>query len=140
MAFTYVKFQTFIREVFRGNHDCESDVFKVVLCSAANAPSASGDAVLGDLTTVSLANLSGNNILSTADNLTGGTYKLTATDKLLAASGGDIGPFRYYVIYNDTHASDGLVCYFDRGAETTILDGNSLLLDFDDTEGLFQAA
>jgi hypothetical protein len=61
-------------------------------------------------------------------------------DLTLTANGGSVGPFRYVYIYNDDHASDGLICYLDYGSELTLADGEDLLIDFDGTEGLLQNA
>jgi hypothetical protein len=44
------------------------------------------------------------------------------------------------VIYNDsaTSPADALVCWFDYGSSITLLDGESLTIDFDATNGLWQ--
>lgn len=39
------------------------------------------------------------------------------------ASGGNIGPFRYAVWYDDTHASDQVAYILDLGADVTIVNG-----------------
>ena len=46
------------------------------------------------------------------------------------ASGGSVGPFRYVVIYNDTPAGDPLVAYYDYSSSITLLDGETLTVDF----------
>jgi len=54
---TYTKFQQFVEDLAHGVHNFDTNTIKVALSSAANAPSASADAVLADITTVSTANL-----------------------------------------------------------------------------------
>jgi hypothetical protein len=73
---------------------------------------------------------------------TSGTTKVVGTDTTFTASGGSVGPFRYVVIYNDTQTSpaDALVCYFDYGTSVTLADTETFTLDFDGTNGLFQAS
>jgi len=135
---SFFKFEAFIEAVHHKKHDFSTDVFKVVFSNAANAPVA-GDAVLADLTTVSAANLVSAIIAVTSSGQTGGTYKLVLTDKTLQASGGGVGPFQYITIYNDTATNKDLVGRLDYGADITIGDGESLLLDFDDANGYFDA-
>lgn len=40
------------------------------------------------------------------------------------------------MIYNDTATNDELIAWFDYGASITLLDGETLTLDFDGTTGL----
>jgi len=46
------------------------------------------------------------------------------------ASGGNIGPFRYVVIYNDSHEDDVLICFADLGESITINNGDSVTFSF----------
>jgi hypothetical protein len=142
---TYTKFNQFVEDLCHKVHDLTvstGDTLSVALCAAANAPAAT-NSVLADLTTVSLTNLSGDaNLTISASAQTSGTFKLTVSDKTLTASGGTIGPLRYVVIYNNTPSSpaDPLIAYYDYGSEITLADGESLNIDFDDSNGLFQVA
>jgi hypothetical protein len=114
----------------------------VALTNASNAPSASADAVLADLTQISYTNLSSRNITTTSYEQTSGTAKLILADLTLTASGGSVAAFRYVVIYNDTPTSpaDPLIGWYDYGSEITLASGESLLIDFDGTNGLFTLA
>jgi hypothetical protein len=139
---TFNKFQAFVEDLAHGEHDLETDQLVVALTAAANAPAAT-DSVLTDLTEIAnYANLSGStprNITTSASSQTSGTYKLVLTDLVLTASD-TVGPFRYVVIYNDDHASDGLIGYFDYGSEVTLASGETFTVDFDGTNGLLQLA
>lgn len=136
---SFTKFQPYIEKVFEKAHNMGSDQLVVALSAAASAP-VNTNAVLTDLTTVSYTNLSSRNITTSTSAQTSGTYKLVLTDLVLTASGGAVATFRYVTIYNDTAASDELVCFFDYGSSLTLADGDSLTLDFDATNGLLQAA
>ena len=136
---TYNKFQPFVLAVAHKEHDLETDQLVVALTAAANAPAAA-NGVLADLTQIDYTNCSSRNITTTSSAQSGGTYKLTLTDLTLTASGGAVGPFRYVNIYNDTHASDGLIGWYDYGSEITLASGESLLIDFDGANGLFTLA
>lgn len=134
---TYNKFQSFVEKVAEKVHNLGSDTLTVALCAAANAPVATNN-VLGDLTQISYTNLSSRALTTATSAHTTGTYKLVINDLTLTASGGAVEAFRYIVIYNDTAASDDLICWFDYGSALTLADGETLTLDFDGTNGLLQ--
>jgi len=54
---------------------------------------------------------------------------LVVADKTLTASGA-VPAFRYVIIYNDTEATDALICFFDYGSEVTLANGDTFKLDF----------
>ena len=126
---TYTKFQQFVEDLAHGVHNFDSDTIKVALSNASNAPSASADAVLADITTVSTANLDGVTLTKSSSGQTSGTYKYVPNDLTMTASGA-VGPFRYVILYNDTAASDPLICFFDYGSEVTLASGDTFKLDF----------
>jgi hypothetical protein len=135
---TYNKFNSFVQDLAHGEHDLETDQLTVALTSAANAPAAT-DSVLTDLTEIAYTNCSSRDITTSSSSQTSGTYKLVLTDLTLTASG-SVGPFRYVVIYNNGHASDGLIGWYDYGSEVTLANGETFEIDFDGTDGLFQLA
>ena len=137
---TYTKFYAFAEAVAEKKHNLGSDTLTVALLAAANAPSQSDDAVLTDITQVSYTYCSARALTISSSGQTSGTYKLVIADLTLTATGGAVGPFRYVVIYNDTATNDDLICYFDYGAEITLNDGESFLLDFSPTAGLLTLA
>lgn len=136
---TFNKFNSFVEALAEKVHNLGSDQIKVALCAAANAPVAS-NTVLANLTEASYTNCSTRNVTTSSSAQTSGTYKLVLADLTLTASGGSVGPFRYAVLYNDTAASDELIGWYDRGADVTLSDGDSLVLDFDGSNGVLQLA
>lgn len=120
-------------------HNLGGDTLKVALTAAANAPVA-GNSVLANLTEISYTNCSARTVTTSSSSQTSGTYKLVCADLTLTASGGSVGPFRYVVLYNDTATNDELIGYWDRGADITLSDGDSLVIDFDGTNGVLQLA
>lgn len=125
---TYNKFNSFVEAVCEKKHNFASDVIKVALTNAANAPVAT-NGVLVDLTTVAVTNLDTVTVTISSSSQTGGTYTAVATDLTMTASG-EVGPFRYVVIYNDTATNDELICWFDYGSEITLSSGETFTLDF----------
>jgi len=126
---TYTKFQQFVEDLAHGVHDLETDAITVALSNTA--PSASADAVLGDITTVSTANLDDVTPTVSSSSQTSGTYKLVLADLTMTASGA-VGPFRYVILYNDTAANDPLICWYDYGSEVTLAKDDTFKLDFGD--------
>jgi len=126
---TYTKFQQFVEDLAHGVHNFDSDTIKVALSSAANAPSASADAVLGDITTIAAPAVNSVTLTKSSSGQTSGTYKYVPNDLTMAASGA-VGPFRYVIVYNDTATGDPLICFFDYGTEVTLASGDTFKLDF----------
>lgn len=138
---TYNKFQAFVENMAEGVHNLQTGALTVALTAAANAPVAT-NSVLADLTQISYTNCSARVITVASSAQTSGTYKLTLTDLVLTASGGDIATFRYVVIYNDTPTSpaDPLIAWYDYGSNVTVTNGNTFTIDFDATNGFLQIA
>ena len=127
------------------NADCESDQFTVALSNTApgaesTPPTGDDDGVLANVTQVAYTYCSSRNITTTSSSQASGTYSLILVDLTLTASGGAVGPFRYVYVYDDTVTvpADPLVCYYDYGSSITLNDGETLDIDFDGTNGLFQ--
>lgn len=125
---TFNKFNSFVEALAEKKHDLSSDAITVALCAAANAPVAT-NSVLADLTTASTANLDDVTPTISSSGQSSGTYTLVLADLTMTASG-SVGPFRYVVLYNDTAASDELICYYDYGSEITMASGETFTIDF----------
>jgi hypothetical protein len=135
----YTKFQPFIEHLAEKVHNLGADTLTVALTNTA--PNAT-DATLSQITEISYTNCSSRALTASASSQTSGTYKLVLDDLTLTASGGSVGPFRYAVIYNDTPTSpaDPLIGYYDYGSSITLAAGESLLLDFNASNGVLQIA
>jgi hypothetical protein len=134
---TFTKINTFALALGQKKHNLGSDQLKVALTNTD--PTATAN-VYADLTSpLATTNLSGAtpfNITTTSWTQTGGLASLVLVDLVLTASGGDVGPFRYVVIYNDTATNDELIGYYDYGAAATITDGNTFTIDFNEANTL----
>ena len=126
---TYNKFQCFVEDICEKKHNLGSDTLKVALSNASNAPSASADVKLADITTVAVTNLDSVTLTVSSSSQTSGTYKLVLADKTMTASGA-VGPFQYVIIYNDTASNKELICWYDYGSEVTLASGDTFKLDF----------
>ena len=115
--------------------DLDSDTLKVALTntdptSGTNVKS-DGNGVLANISEISYTNLSSRTLANVTSTQTSGTYKLSADDLTLTASGGSVAAFRYIVVYNDTPTSpaDPVIGYYDYGASLTLNDGDTFTID-----------
>lgn len=131
------KFNPFVEALAEKKHNLGSDQLKIFL---TNTLPTAADAVLADITEISYTNLSSRSLTTTSSAQTSGTYKLVIQNITLTASGGTVGPFRYYGVYNDTAASDDLIVFYDFGSSITLADGQNILCAFDATLGILQIA
>lgn len=130
------KFDSFVAALANKVHDLSADSLMVALTAAANPPLAA-NTVLADLTQISYANLADRSLSTISSAQVAGVYRLIVDDKTLVAGAGNVGPFRYVIMYNDTPAGDPLICYWDLGFEITLAATEELVLDLHDTAGVF---
>lgn len=126
------KVNDFSDQLIRGIHDFDAHTFKVALTNTAPlatqtgfnttdhpAPAAAnGYTAGGGTTTISVSETSGTTTVS------GTQVQWTAT--------GNLGPFRYAVLYNDTATSpaDALIGWFDYGSSITLTSGETFTVKF----------
>lgn len=139
MIVAFNKFNTFAKACAEKVHNLASDSIKIALCASANAPVAT-NSQLSNLTEISYTNLSSRSVTTTSSAQSSGTYKLTLTDLTLTASGGAVAAFRYIVLYNDTATNKELIGYYDYGSSLSLADTDTLLVNFDDTNGTLTIA
>ena len=125
----YNKFQCFVEDLAEGKHNLASDTLKVALSSSSNAPSASLDVKLTDITTIASPAVDSVTLTVSSSSQTAGTDKLVLADLTMTASA-DVGPFQYVIIYNDTATDDPLIAWYDYGSEVTLHANDTFKLDF----------
>lgn len=126
---TFVKFQNFVEEMGKGTIQLHAAGHQLKVYLTNNTPDVAADAGKADL-----AGITEQNGYSAADiqndaSETGGTLTVTAVDVEWTATG-DVGPFRYAVVYDEDHASDALVCYWDYGSSISLANGEKFKVDF----------
>ena len=116
--------------------DLDGDTLKVALSNtdptAGTDVTADNNGVLANISEISYTNLSSRDLQTVTSTQTGGTYKLSADDLTLTASGGSVAQFQYVIIYDDTPTSpaDPVIGYYDYGSGLTLNDGDSFTIDF----------
>lgn len=138
----YQKFNAFVENVFEKVHNLQSDTLKVLLTNTAPVAANSVKADLTEISAGSGYSAGGSATTVSSSAQTSGTYKLVCADVTITAAGGSVGPFRYAVLYNDTPTSpaDPLIGFWDYGSALTLADGESIVVDFDGTNGVLQCA
>jgi hypothetical protein len=136
----YEKFEPFVEGLALGQHNLSTAVFKFALCNAANIPNLVTYNELSDLTEILYTNMGGVNPTITTSGTTGrtgGTYDLVLDDYTITASGGAVAGFRYVVVYNSSSSTvtNQLICMFDYESDLVLLNGESLVVDFESNAG-----
>lgn len=129
MAATYVKFYDFVEALGNGEHNLGSDQLECYLTNAA--PDVAADADKTDLAEITVENgYTGPKDIQNTFSETTGTGTVVAVDLSWTATSGGFGPFRYAVVFNQTHTSDGLICYWDYGSSISCNEGESFTVNF----------
>lgn len=139
---SFNKINAFIEYLAEGLIDLEGDALKIVLSN--DAPNAS-DEVLADITEIAAGNgyeAGGAEASIVSSGQTDGAYRLVLSNVTISASGGAIGPFRYFILVDDTPSSpaDPLIGWWDYGAPLTLADGESITIQFSAGDGALQIA
>ncbi len=121
---------------FNFNHS-GGHTFKIALTNTA--PDLTTVEVLADVADqISLTNLlSAGAVTITSSSQTGGLYKVVFADFDIEASGGSLAAWRYVVLYDDTASGDPVVGVWDYGSSKTLLEGDLVPFNLDQTDGLF---
>lgn len=133
---TFNKFNQHVADVWNGVHDSANDQITVALTNTA--PTAA-NSVLADITQISYTGLSSRNATTTSSTQTAGLYKLIVEDLNLTQTGSTLADWQYAVAYNSTAAGGPLIGWWDYGTAISLTDGSSVVIDFDQVNGLLNA-
>ena len=139
---TFYPFYKFYQQMMLGGYDFHNDTLKMYIASQLTDPDKTSDQYKSDVPELAV----GNGYVGPVDitnqvedyrvSYWGTTYEVAASSPggiEFAASGGAIGPFRYFIIYNENHANDGLICFYDMGSTMYLADGKTLTIGFPTT-------
>lgn len=128
---TQTKFNDYINQLHRAKHDWSTHTFKIMLTNAAPAVT---NTIKADLTEIAAGNgyPAGGPTTTVTMAMAAGVLSVSGAQATITASGGNIGPFRYAALYNDTATTpaDALVSFIDYGSALTLADGDSLTIKF----------
>ena len=139
---TFTKYQTGVAALLEAIN-AGTDAFKV--CLTNNAPVVATDTTVTagttDLATGNGYTAGGNAATIASHTQTAGVYKLVLNSPATwTASVGNIGPFRYALLYDST--TNNLIGYWDYGSALTLLgaNGDTFTVTLDATNGTFQVS
>lgn len=128
------KFYSFVENVAEGVHNLGANTLQLAL---TNTLPVNTNTVLTNITEIAYTNLTGNpgsrQFTATSSVQTTGVYALKAANITLTATGGNLGPFQYVVMYNNTATNKELIGWYDYGSALTLASGESLTITFDPT-------
>jgi hypothetical protein len=132
---SYTKYETFIEALCNKTIDAfgTTDTWKVVIHT--DAPTVATDANVSDVTQIGNSNgyTTGGENITFNSTRSGATVTATATDVVWTAVTGNLGGSttgRYFSIYDDTHASDQMICSYDYASTFTVAVGETMTVDF----------
>ena len=131
----YNKINVFVEDIFQKVHDLfgTDDLLKIVLTNTAPVAT---NTILANITQVASGNgytTDGEDTQNSGARSTG-TFTLTGTKVVWTAATGQMGPFRYIVLFNDTPSSplNPLIGWWDHGASVTLEIGETFTVKFND--------
>lgn len=139
-----VFYHNIIKVMADGLFDADTDTIKCALFTDGYTPNAD-HTVIADLGATQVADgygytTGGATVACTAtDDDANNKFVFDSANPTWTASGGAIGPFRYAVWYNDTHANDALIYLFDFGSNQTANAGAVITVTVD-AGGVFTIA
>lgn len=141
MANAFNKYNSFADEISKGGHNLQTAVFKAALTNTA--PTATDTTwSTGVYPAPAAANgytAGGNSLTTSSATTTTGTFKLVLADSVFTAAGGQMGPFRYVILYNSS-ATNKLVGWYDYLSSITLNDTETFTVDFDAANGVLTIA
>lgn len=133
---TFNKFNCLAGDIGLAKHNLNTDTLKVMLTNTAPVAT---NAVLTDITEIATGNgysAGGLTLATTSYAQASGVGKLGVTADPSFTASGTVGPFRYWVLYNNTSATKPLIGWVDRGSSITISSGDIAGPDFDQANGI----
>ena len=131
------KFLSFVEAVAEGVHDFASDSLKIALSNTAPTNTDTVFAPGGAHPAPAAANgYAPTEATLTSSGQTAGVEKLILQDVVFTAAGGQIGPFRYVILYNDDAVGDELIGWWDYGSSITLETGETFTVDLDAANGV----
>jgi hypothetical protein len=127
----YNKFFDFTEQQLIGTHDWDANVFRIMLTDTTPLQTYT---IKSQLTEIAAVNgYPGTNTTTITLSESGGVTTVQGTQITFLASGGNIGPFRYAVLYNDSAPNKNLIAWWDNGSSLTLNNGDSFVIRFSTT-------
>jgi len=139
---SYGKVQDYAEQLNKGVHNWSSHTFKIALSNSAIAATVADLSGVTQIAGTGGYSAGGYALDTVSLSETTGTAKVTIADEVITATGAALPQHRYYYIYNDsaTSPADAGVCILDYGSALDLAQNETLTIDFDASNGLWQLA
>lgn len=125
---TWKMFDAFVEDMPEKVHNLGSDTLKVALTNTL--PDQGADGALADITQIgATGGYAAATMTVNSSAQVGGTYSLAHDAVTFTPSGAAFDSARYWVLYNDTAATDELIAYLDYGISYAAPDGQPWTLN-----------
>lgn len=138
------KYYDFVNQLSVGSHNLQTAVYRLALTNTApsltdinwNTTTYPAPAAVAGYTS------GGNTPAVTSASTVNGLFKLILANTIFSASGGQIGPFRYAILYNSstTGTLNRVIGWYDYGSSFSLNDQETYTFNFDATNGVFTMA
>ena len=135
----YVKFNDFVEQLIKGNHDFDAHVFKIALTDTLpTTDQVSFDTAVAHPAPAAVNGYTaGSSVTEVTASETGGVTTLQGTQVTFIGGAGGLGPFRYAILYNDSMVApapiDGLIAFWDYGSSITLNETETFTIKFNNT-------
>lgn len=134
MAATFVKIQDFVEQLGLGVHNLNTAALEIAL-NRSDADGGAGAAVTATDTVIANIVQPTGTGYATADSQNtwaeaAGTGTLTGTATVFTAGGADWQSFQNAVLFNQTAASDPLICYWAYATDLTLGNGETFTVKY----------
>ncbi len=124
------KFNNFVHALNTGALDMATDTINVMLSNTAPVATNSlyADISGNEISSGNGYTTGGTTFTGTGSTNTSGTETVSASAVTFTASGGTIGPFRYFIIYDVTNSDQPLIAWYDYGSAITLSSGDTITI------------
>lgn len=133
----FCKFEDFTFALGKKTHDLSADTLKVMLTN--RRPSIKKDRARADIAEIKARNgypAGGMQCPARSWTRSGGLAKLASDSVVFRAGGGEVGPFRYAVLWNASARDGNLLGFWDNGVEALMKDTEFFVVELDALEGI----
>src|SRR5262245_25781049 len=116
---TFVEFEIFSEDLAKGKHQLHAAGHTLKVCLSNTAPDIAIDTEYADIVEIAsgFGYTTGGADIQNDISRSGGITSVTGVDVVWTATGGDIGPLQYLILYNDSASGKPLIGYWDLGTE-----------------------
>lgn len=139
MASSFTKFNCFVEDLAHQVHNLKCDNLKAFLTNQRPSVEFKNKSQIDEILSGNGYVLGGNDCAVLNSSQKEGAYKLSLVNpKEWVADDGNIGPFRYIVLYNNSTQQKNLIGFWDYETSITLTSGETFQVLLDESNGVLQ--